>query len=146
MSSWKIKLLKVLKSQSNQSCVNRTESGQSVLGTLRFVFLSPLLYFFLNGKCAKTFIRLHYKSVYLKELHNSDTTTKNTNLACENICFSWLFAAGNVSRGGTSAARRNECSRRLEYYNRQHTEPYIQHTGAKGSEMIALNGRMFSTA
>ena len=66
MSSWKIKLLKALKSQSNQSCVNRTESGQS------------------DGKCAKIFIRLHYNSVYLKELHNSDTTTKNTNLACEN--------------------------------------------------------------
>ena len=70
VSSWKIKLLKALKSQSNQSCVNRTESGQS------------------DGKCAEIFIRLHYKSVYLKELHNSDTTTKNTNLACENICFS----------------------------------------------------------
>ena len=29
-------------------------------------------------------------------------------LACENICFSSLFAAGDVSRGGTSATQRQK--------------------------------------
>ena len=29
-------------------------------------------------------------------------------LACENICFSLLFAAGDVSRGGTSATQRQK--------------------------------------
>ena len=29
-------------------------------------------------------------------------------LACENIRFSWLFAAGDVSRGGTSATQRQK--------------------------------------
>ena len=32
----------------------------------------------------------------------------NKFVACENIRFSWLFAAGNVSRGGTSATQRQK--------------------------------------
>ena len=30
-------------------------------------------------------------------------------LACKNICFSTLFAAGDVSRGGTSVTQRQKC-------------------------------------
>ena len=43
-----------------QSCVNRAET---VHGTLRFLYLSQLLY----GICVKI---LNYESVYFKELHN----------------------------------------------------------------------------
>ena len=42
-----------------QSCVNRTET---VHGTLRFLYLSHLLYGIREN--------LHYESVYFKELHN----------------------------------------------------------------------------
>ena len=38
-----------------------------------------------------------------------DNYTKNEGLlACENICFSSLFADGDVSRGGTSATQRQK--------------------------------------
>jgi len=36
-------------------------------------------------------------------------------VACENIRFSSLFAAGDISRGTSPAAKRNGCFRRLRY-------------------------------
>ena len=44
---------------SDQSCVNRTETGHE---TFRFLFLSHLLYEICEN--------LHYESVYFKGLHN----------------------------------------------------------------------------
>ena len=37
-----------------------------------------------------------------------DRRTRVNQLACENICFSSLFAARDVSRGGTSATQRQK--------------------------------------
>ena len=40
--------------------------------------------------------------------YNIKSSGHNACLACENICFSSLFAAGDVSRGGTSATQRQK--------------------------------------
>ena len=54
-------------------------------------------------------------------------------LACENICFSSLFAAGDVSRGGTSATQRQKF----------HTDDAIQclhnKSGSHGVQNINLS-------
>ena len=45
--------------------------------------------------------RLLYEAIMSTKLHGLQ-------LACENICFSSLFAAGDVSRGGTSATQQQK--------------------------------------
>ena len=58
-------------------------------------------------------------------------------LACENICFSSLFAAGDVSRGGTSVTQRQK------FHNDDANQCLLNNSGSRGVPNVNLfNFRM----
>ena len=88
----------------------RTETGLAKCLNLFFFFF----YFFLSccvflsigcyPETKKQFLRM----VGFLMLSGSNLFTIKSLLACENVRFSSLFAAGDVSRGGTSATQRQK--------------------------------------
>ena len=59
---------------------------------------------FLSGNCSS---KIDHRSFFLQygRLDVREVKTESVRVACENICFSSLFADGDVSRGGTSATQ-----------------------------------------
>ena len=59
---------------------------------------------FLSGNCSS---KIDHRSFFLQygRLDVREVKTESVRVACEKICFSSLFADGDVSRGGTSATQ-----------------------------------------